>query len=72
MAEEYVYPRWYFSKEEPGGRIFETEADLEAAGGKGTWFLTPEAATAALPPPPTPPAPLGDEGSPTPRPTSRR
>jgi hypothetical protein len=67
MAEEYVFPRFYFSKDEPNGRPFDNQADLDAAGGRAVWKLTPQEATATAPPTPA------DEGEgPPPRPTSRR
>jgi hypothetical protein len=70
--QEYTYPRYYFSKDEPAGRIFASQEELDAAGGKAVWLLTPTAvAEAAQTPAPTPePTPEGE--SPTPRTTSRR
>jgi hypothetical protein len=61
MAEEYTYPRFYFSKDEPNGRPFNTKDDLDAAGGPSVWKLTPTDVTAQAPPVPTPPTP-DDEG----------
>jgi hypothetical protein len=70
MAEgEYIFPRWYFSAEEPNGRQFNTKDEFDAAGGQAVWKFTPQEATPPVPPTPAPAA--HDEGeSPTPR--SRR
>jgi hypothetical protein len=61
MAESaYTYPRYYFSKDEPAGRIFNSQEELDAAGGQAVWLLTPTEVEAAAKTPPTP-AP-DDEG----------
>ena len=70
MAETYTYPRWYFSKDEPGGRIFATAEELEAAGGQRVWKLTPDAAADAAAKAATPESTATDEGHTPPR--SRR
>jgi hypothetical protein len=63
MAEEYTYPRFYFSKDEPNGRPFNSKEELDAAGGPSVWKLTPTEVTAQAPPTPTP-APEEGEGEP--------
>jgi hypothetical protein len=55
MAEELVFPRFYFSAEEPNGRPFNTKEEFEAAGGQAVWKFTPQEAEAATPPTPAPP-----------------
>ena len=74
-----VFPRYGFSATEPGtpvvdsatgvvtcnSRLFESKAELDAAGGTAKWSLTPDAAAKATTPAPrTPVAPEDDEEAP--------
>lgn len=67
MADEYVFPRYYFRKDEPAGRIFQTQEELDAAGGRAVWKLTPTEVTedAQAPAPPPPAAPEAEDEPPT-------
>ena len=48
MADEAVFPRWYYSPQVPAGRVFESQQALDAARSEGPWYTTPtEAADAA-------------------------
>lgn len=49
MAEAPVeFPHWYYSPQEPAGRVFDSQEALDAASGEGPWYPTPsEAADAA-------------------------
>ena len=53
MAEEVIFPRWYYAASTPEGRVFNDQAALDAASAEGPWFMTPtEAAEAAATAPP--------------------
>lgn len=41
------FPHWFFSAQEPAGRVFESQADLDAACDAGPWYRTPTAAADA-------------------------
>jgi hypothetical protein len=48
MAEEAIFPRWYYSQSVPAGRVFDDQAALDAASAEGPWYSSPtEAADAA-------------------------
>lgn len=66
----YTFPRFYFAKDAPAGRPFESQEELDAAGGEAVWKRTPQDAQAAAEAAASAPAPESE--SPTPRPTSRR
>ena len=72
MAEQIVFPRILYAATEPTGHLFESQAEVDAAG--GTWFVTPTEAADAVakpaPPASSPEPQPSDEGSSTPR--SRR
>jgi hypothetical protein len=74
MSEEYTFPRFYFSQAEPNGRQFNTQEELDAAGGPSVWLLTPQAVEEAAKAQLTPPTPTGHqyEGSEGVPPRSRR
>ena len=63
MADEAVYPRWFYSPQVPAGRVFNDQAALDAASAEGPWFTTPtEAAEAATTAPAIPAPAPEDEG----------
>jgi hypothetical protein len=76
MSEEYTFPRFYFSQAEPNGRQFNSQEELDAAGGPSVWLLTPqaveEAAKVPPTPAPTPPPPTPDDEGETPTRRSHR
>ena len=84
MAEHAPFSKTLFSKDETanpvkdsvtgevlcGSRVFQSQEEVDAAGGNAVWKATPQEAAQAQPPPP-PPTPMPeDEGGSTPR--SRR
>ena len=40
--EQPDFPRFYFSAQEPQGRIFNSQEEMDAAGGASVWRKTPQ------------------------------
>lgn len=67
MAEEEVYPCWFYSPTCLEGKVFASQEEVSAARSEGPWTRSKTAAeeAAAKPQTPTVPAPDAEEDAPT-------